>query len=361
MTVRWATSDEITHWDDLVTQNPAGGDFVLTTGFVAAKRTVGWTPRYLVYERAGTRESVMLVIEKRIPLLGRYWYAPRSPAVTTVESFEEHLCALSEFIRAKTIPVFAVTVEPPIVDTDDSQRALQASELLQSSQIVRGEALQPSGITAVVDINRTDEDLIASFNKKCRNMIRRAERDGVSVVEFSPTPEVFNRMHELMRLVGGGVKDLRLRSTEYTEALWNGLIGSGMARFFGIEQDGEPIVMAVVFVVGNRAYYKDSGSDRSRVSPGMSNFLHWEIMRTLRDDGAVSYDLFGVAPEWATSDADHPNYTGGRFKLSFADRVTTVGSFDLILRPLAYRVWNRVGFALASRLHRRRHNDLSLH
>lgn len=358
---RWATPEEIERWDSLVAQNPAGGDFLLTTAFAAAKRTVGWEPRFMVFDTGDALESVALILEKRIPFLGAYWYLPRSPGVDDLASLEAHLDALRTFAKSQAPSVFTVTVEPPLVDSEAHRTALRSLAPERFGDTVLGDGIQANTVTAVVDLARDDDALLASFDKKCRNMIRRAERDGVEVKEYTPDAAVFERMHHLMTLVGGGQVELRLRSKAYTEVLWNGLIEAGHARFFGIERDGEPIVMAVVFMVGDRAFYKDSGSDRTRVTPGMSNYLHWHIMRTLRDAGAVTYDLFGVAPEWATSNEEHPNYAGGKFKLSFGPRVTYVGAIDLICKPAKYRVWRRIGLRIASRLHRKRHQDFSFY
>lgn len=362
LTARYATSSELDRWDSLVAANPGGGEFLAARAFADTKSQVGWVPRYLVFARGSAIHSVALVCERRIPLLGHLWYIPRGPAALSFEALAEHLRALDRFARAAAPRVFTITMEPPIV-ADENADAAQPAEVIAEGLDVRSRpALQGNATTAIVRIDRTDEELLASFDKKCRNMVRRAERDGAIVRQIPPSPETFAHMHRLMRLVGGGTADLALRAPEYSETLWRGFTRSGQGQFYAIDVDGTPAVMGFLIRVGDRAFYKDGGSERDRVTPGMSNLLLWQMMRDARDAGATEIDLFGVAPAWAQSTADHPAYGLGLFKLSFSrERTTYVGAFDLVLRPRRFQLWKRYGERIVSKLHRTRFQDLGLY
>jgi lipid II:glycine glycyltransferase (peptidoglycan interpeptide bridge formation enzyme) len=370
ITARYASAAEIEAWDELVAGNPAGGDFVQTRPYADTKAAVGWTPRFLVFERGGAgdgsareRASAALVLERRLPLLGRYWYLPHGPAVATAAEAREHTAALRDFLRAHEPRVFAATVEPPIelpegTAAPDSEVARSLAELGARWR----PGIQSNVSTAIVSLAGDDAALLTGFQKRCRNSISRALRDGVEVREYPADAETFAHMHRLMRLVGGGGQALRLRSEEYAERFWSGFSAAGLGRFYGIEVDGSPALLAYVIRVGERAYYKDGGSERPRTSPGMSNLLQWRMMRDMRDEGATSYDLMGTPPRDRLDDPSSPNHTLAAFKLSFAGAVTEfAGAHDLVLRPRAYRAWLRLGLPLAQRLHRRRHRDLDLY
>lgn len=364
-TARWAEPAEIDAWDSLVAENPAGGDFLVTRTFAAAKRLVGWRPRFVVFERgeAGVspaREGVALVLERRVPLLGAYWYVTHGPSATDPSGFAEQLDALRSLAARSRPPVFGITVEPPILATPEHEAELERW-VGAAPELSRREGIQGNTDTVVVDIDRDDDALIASFHKKCRNMIRRAERDGVTVREYPADAETFAHMHRLMRLVGGGKGGLSIRPRAYMEELWRGFAAAGQGRFYGIDADGSPALLAFVIRIGAEATYKDGGSERDRTTPGMSNFLQWSAMRAMRDEGATSYDMFGIAPEWATSNEDHSSYELGRFKLSFGPRVTHVGAFDVAVRPAAWKLWRSIGERVVSALHRRRYRDFSLY
>ncbi|MGK0721633.1 lipid II:glycine glycyltransferase FemX [Leucobacter sp. W1478] len=362
LTARYATSTELDRWDSLVAANPGGGEFLAARAFADTKSQVGWVPRYLVFARASTIHSVALVLERQIPLLGLLWYIPRGPAAPDFDAFAEHLLALHRFARAAAPQVFTITVEPPIVAEEEAGQTLPPELLAQGLDVRSRPALQGNATTAIVRIDRSDEELLTSFDKKCRNMVRRAERDGATVRQVPSSPETFAHMHRLMRLVGGGSADLALRAPQYSETLWQGFTEAGQGQFYAIDSDGTPAVMGFLIRMGDRAFYKDGGSERDRVTPGMSNLLVWQMMRDARDAGATEIDLFGVAPAWAQSTADHPAYGLGLFKLSFSrERTTYVGAFDLVLQPRRFRLWQRFGERLAGKLHRKRFQDLGLY
>lgn len=360
---RFARADEVERWDILVAANPTGGDFVQTKPYAATKATVGWTPRYLVFEAAGAPVSVALVLERRIPLLGRYWYLPHGPAVAEPASTHAHVVALRKFALQQPGRIFAITIDPMLEDTEQNRLATTAGPYALTALGARWRpGIQGNTFTAIVSLDGSDAELLARFHKRCRNMINRALRDGVEVREYPANAETFAHMHRLMRLVGGGGAALRLRSESYAETFWRGFSDAGLGRFYGIEVDGTPALLAFVIRVGECAFYKDGGSERHRTTPGMSNLLQWRMMRDMRDAGARSYDMLGVPPRARLDDPTAPNHSLAPFKLSFAREVTEfIGAYDVVLRPGAFTWWQRFGLPITQRLHRRRYRDLDLY
>lgn len=354
VTARFATEAERQDWDTLIAGNPAGGDFLMAASFAATKESVGWIPRHLIFSWDGVT-SAALVLERRVPLLGRYWYLVKGPSVTTPEQFLGCLDALRAMIAREKLNVFAVTTEPPLLDDEATNQALApiAAD--------RRPGIQGNTYTAIVNVNQDDDALMKSFDSKCRNMIRRAIRDGHEVREYPAEPETYRTMHRLMRLVGGGKANLRLRSEAYTETFWNGFSGAGQGTFYGIDVDGSPAVMAYLIIIGDRAFYKDGGSERERVSPGMSNLVQWHMMRAARDAGCVSYDMVGVPPTKELNNPEHLNFSVGKFKLAFSRVVTEhIGCYEVVIRPTQAKLWDRIGKRVVSKLHRRRTGDLDL-
>lgn len=361
--VRYATANERDSWDDLVTQNPTGGDFVHTLPYAATKQRVGWHPRHLVWEQGPHRVSVALVLERRLPLLGRYWYLPHGPAVTDTGQVATHTAALRHFVLQQAPSVFAVTIDPLVMNSAENRDKLTGPHGSLSPLGAHWRpGIQGNTATAIVPLVSPDDALLASFHKRSRNMVNRALRDGVVVREYPANAETFAHMHRLMRLVGGGTAQLRLRSTEYAETFWREFAAAGLGKFYGIDVDGSPALLAFVIRSGAQAFYKDGGSERPRTSPGMSNLLQFEMMRAMRDAGATHYDMMGVPPKDQLDDPSAPNHSLATFKLSFAREVTEfIGAYDVVLRPRQYRLWQRLGLPLAQRLHRRRYRDLDLY
>ncbi|WP_293699183.1 GNAT family N-acetyltransferase [uncultured Agrococcus sp.] len=361
LSARWATEDERARWDELVIANPAGGDFLQSSTVAEAKIPHGMDPRYVVFEREHERVSVALFHERRIPALGRLWWGSRAPAVTTVNELENHVNALRRFIKAHVNGVFAVTFEPPVLSTPEVEQALDDSVSLTAPDIHRREGMQANLNTVQVPLLENDDELLAQFNRTTRKMIRRGERAGFEVVEYPPTQETFDRMHELMRMVGGGKDGLLLRPKSYMESLWKGFTSKGQGRFTAVEVDGAPAMLTFTIQYGSQAVYKDTGSVRDKTQQGMAHLINLDAMRTYRARGATVYDMFGVAPADAQSDADHVLFTSGKFKLGFGERVSHIGAFDLVVRKLPYRVWNRIGERAYAKLYRSRTGDFSIY
>lgn len=358
---RWATDGEIARWDELVAANPAAGDFRLSAAFASAKSELGVTPLYLVFDRGGDVASVALVLERRIPLTGRQWYVPRGPAVTTVADFAEHLDALRMFLRRERTGVFHVLLEPPVRLHDEIEPEIAGFPSLMAPDLARRPGVHSNNRTVIVDIDKSDDDLIMAFNKKTRNMVRRAMKDSVEIVQLEPNDETFANLHRLMGMAGGGKSDLELRPRRYVERLWRENLARGDGFFLGAEVDGKPAVMAFVSRTGTSGYYEHGGSDRELQSPGMANLLQYEAMRLLRDRGTKTYDMLGVAPDWAKSNDDHPAYAFGQFKLGFGERVEYIGGWDLQVRQPTAKLWLKIGERGYNRLYQQFSDDISIY
>ncbi|WP_167141913.1 lipid II:glycine glycyltransferase FemX [Canibacter zhoujuaniae] len=378
-TVRAASRAEQENWDELSEQNPLGGEFSNSRVFARVKSQYGWHPRFLIWETDGKPAFAGLVLERRIPLLGKFWYLPTAPALQDAAEVGAGLKALEEYVKTHEPTVFAVSAEPtlPVIPADDPDTVAGRHTLPPSfaSLIPEKEALDTiksrlsvpvtdlkrgrmDAITAVIDLDQTADELLASFDKKCRNMVRRGEREGVEFRELPATQETFDKMWKLMHKVGGGRTDLVIRPRAYLESYWKGFADQGRGRFYAAVDNGEISVLAFVVLTGKNATYKDGGSDRALQSAGSANYLHWRIMLEMQKLGATSYNMFGVAPVTAQSDTDHINYSLGRFKLSFSKRRSTlVGRVELIFNETKYKLWSRVGAGIASRLHARKYKD----
>ena len=94
MKARFATTDEIAHWNDHIIANPDGGNILQGKEFVEQKELAGWTARYILVD---TRALVCL--EKSIPFMGKVWYCPKGPSTTSKADLKSLITALRPFTR----------------------------------------------------------------------------------------------------------------------------------------------------------------------------------------------------------------------------------------------------------------------
>lgn len=354
---RFANPVERESWDTLIGDNPGGTRYQNTLAFATVKGQFGWRVKQVVFETAaGSAHSYAQILARKVPLLGTLWYLPCGPAAVTTAELAAHTAALRELAKQQR-RVFAIVANPPLLEDDVTEVELK------NLGYQRVDPVQGDTNTAIVDLTPELSEIFANFKGTCRNHLRRAERDGVTVTSPENTAATHAHMHRLMRLVGGGSAVLFLRAQNHSKLLWNEFSRRDQGRFYSAaDGEGEPAVMSYMIRVNETAFYKDGGSDRPRTSPGMSNLVIWQMIVDAKEAGATRLDLCGIAPRWANSTAEHPSYGLGKFKLAFAGKRTDyIGALELPLRPAPHRLWRRFGARLAAKLYRRRYGDITMY
>ncbi|WP_028280251.1 peptidoglycan bridge formation glycyltransferase FemA/FemB family protein [Arthrobacter sp. H5] len=350
-TARFATAEEQANWDDLVTANPNGGNILQSASFAEVKSHHGWHPVFLVFE-SDDYSTYNLAIEKKLPLLGSLWYLIKGPDVAEPAHVPQVLEACRELIQRTGRPVFAVKVEPDIIDSHDVRRQFTDAGLVKTFN------LQPNDHTAVLDTTPESNQLLRNLHSRGRNAVRRAIREGVEVHRAEPTDDNFRAMYRLMAHIEDR-SAARLRSYEYYQRFWNNFVNAGQGRLYFVHEDGEPSVGAFVINYGRKGTYKDGGSKPGRKQYGDSHLLQWTAINDLKDEcGIAEYDLCGTPPSDQLKDTSHQHHGLGLFKTSFTKTVTDfVGCYDLVVSPLKYRAWNIAGERVARQIYWRRHRQ----
>ncbi len=331
MDARFATTEEIERWDSLLSNNPDGGNVFQLRELAETKRLNGWLPRYLI-----VKGLAVTVLQKRVPLLGNYWYIPKGPGVAD----EAELLSLLDPLRqlARTKSVFAIKLEPELLETETPH------ERLTTLGLVRTAAIQPNVSTVLLDISGSEDEIMASLNQKGRHAIHRAERDGVTVAPVSLTEQTMREMFTLLSSTASGRFESSLKSYQYYSAFWKRLADADHGQLFFAYHESRLVAAAYCMYLGKKGLYKDGASVRERTVYGASHLLQWEIIKWMKVRGVSEYDLCGAPHSSDIQDTAHPFYGIGRFKTSFNKRVTDyIGCYDLVVNPSVYRRWQKIG------------------
>lgn len=343
MALRIVTNDEISIWNEHVLTNPDGGTIFQTAEMAEQKALGGWKPRYILGDNIA-----ILALERSVFGLGKLWYVIKGPGVTTVEELAALLPDLQAFARENN--VFTVKIEPEIIKTDTAIAKLTKRGLMKVRNI------QPNASTIFLDLSPSLDDIIANLNQKGRHAIRRAERDGVIVTQVAATDENCEKMYELYKITAEG--QFTPRPYAYYKKFWQGFAAAGMGQLFFAHVDGQFAAGAYALVFGTKSTYKDGASMRERPAYGVSHLLQWHVIQWAKSRGALVHDFCGSPPSSQIKNPDHPFYGFGRFKTSFSkDVVDFVGTYDIVVRPLRYRIWSRIGERIALRLYFKRHHE----
>jgi lipid II:glycine glycyltransferase (peptidoglycan interpeptide bridge formation enzyme) len=343
MTIRLATDEEIGKWNAGILSNPDGGNVFQGTEFANQKKLGGWTPRFIVCDK-----TAITVLEKSLLGLGKLWYLPKGPGVTSVRELDDIISELKAFARSNG--VFAVKIEPELTKNNETQADLLKLGLVKVSPI------QPNFSTILLDISSNLDTVMSHLNQKGRHAIRRAERDGVTTELVDANDENCQIMYGLLQATAAG--SFRIRSYNYYKLFWQRYADAGLGQLFFAYFDGNIVAGAFAIAFGKKGTYKDGASVRERTAYGASHLLQWRVIQWMKTKGVVVHDLCGAPPSDQINNPEHPHYGIGRFKTSFNKEVTDyVGAYDIVVKPGAYAMWAKFGEKIAVRLYNYRHHE----
>lgn len=333
MSVRFATHDEIAHWNDLIIANPDGGNVFSSLEYAEQKKLGEYKVHFLMID-----SLAVTVLEKSPAPFGKLWYVPKGPNVTSSKALIKVLDQLRPFAAKQGVFVVRIETELP----RDEQKNLSKSGLIKAAPII------PNPSTITLDISPSLDDLLMSLPQKGRHAIRRAERDGVTAGPVDATDANCKKMYKLLSETAEG--QFGIRSYNYYKTFWQRFAKSGLGQLFFAEFEDKVVAGAFAMVYGQKSTYKDGASIRQRTAYGASHLLQWRVIEWAKSRGALIHDFCGSPPSDEINNPEHPHHGIGLFKQSFSKNVIDfIGCYDLVLSPLKYKGWIKLG----ERLHRR--------
>lgn len=321
------------HWDAFVsslpyaqfTQSWAWGDFQLALG-----RDV---IRIFMLKDGQDLESPVAAVQfihHPRPLVGGYWLAPRGPVFAPGLSQEEQEEVLERLSREVVLPKsLFIRVEPPL-----SWTSVQMPSAYQWHR-----AYNPA-TTSILDLSKTEEQLLAAMHHKTRYNIRLAERHGVTVRESDD-------IGTFLRLTKETSERDKFLAPEYSylEKTYREMSKAGIARLRQAEYQNEILAMSMEMAYGDTATYLH-GCSSSRLRDVMAPFaLHWDAIKAAKGEGRKYYDFWGCNP----IDPAHSNYKASwegitRFKLGWTGICQDLmGTYDAPRSPLVYNLLKKIG------------------
>jgi len=188
--------------------------------------------------------------------------------------------------------------------------------------------------TFVIDISKKEDELLTQMHPKTRYNIRLAQKKGVTIEE-SEDLDIFIKL-----LFGETLKrqGFYLHSPEYFKKMWETLFPAKIARLLLAKYQGQVLVAWIIFIWKGVLYYPYGASTVKYKEVMASNLICWEAIRMGKKLGCQKFDMWGCLPPDA--DSSHPWYGFHRFKLGYGgDLVQSVGSWDLVVRPAFYSIY----------------------
>ena len=184
--------------------------------------------------------------------------------------------------------------------------------------------------TYLVDLTLSGDALLSSFDGKHRNVIKKAQKDGVVIETTTDIAQVYENIKATL----DRQKSIHYPSLSYLQKLRSNLPNNSL--FFRALKDGELQGTAIVIFDEKKGFYMYGGSAEKPYS-GSLNLLQFEAMKYLQDRGAREYDLVGARIKVEPGS----KYEGiQRFKSRFGARLVQGYAFRTVVHPVKFRAFN---------------------
>ena len=197
--------------------------------------------------------------------------------------------------------------------------------------------------TLILDLRRSEDEILARMKQKTRYNIRLAEKKGVTVRSWNDL-QAFHRM----MLLTGSRDAFGVHSLEYYGRAYDLLHPKQMGELLLAEYNAKPLAALFVARSGERAYYLYGASTDEERNRMPTYLLQWEAMKWAKARGCEEYDLWGVPDEdEGTLETDFEKRKDGlwgvyRFKRGFGGQLRrAVQAMDRVYNPLLYWAYLR--------------------
>jgi len=281
--------------------------------------------------------GAQVLLRQVAPLPWPFAYAPRGPLADrwSVPGLEAWTRRVRDAGRrgGALAGASVLRIDPEVVDgaslDDGAGGQVTFETAMWRAGWRRAPDVQPR-TTRIIDLGADEAALWHDLRKKWRQYVNKARTGGVTVrdVDAAAEPAAFSTFHRVMRETSMRT-GIPLRTEAVYRELWAAFHPTGESRLLFAEGDGEVQAVLLLVACGGRVVEPYGGMTAAGGETRANYLLKWEAIRTSREGGARSYDLWGLV---------HPGIS--HFKEGFGGRpVRYVGAWDLLVSPVGGRIF----------------------
>ncbi len=324
-------------WDHFITNSPHG-HLLQSWGWGELKAHADWSPLRLALwddEQIVAAAQVLRRTAPHLPLrAGHLAYIPKGPVIDWSQPAlcDSFFSQLATYLRKQG--ALAVRMEPaPESSTRDGELVLKR---LHAMRMHPAPAVQPLR-TIVLDLAPAEETLLAQMKEKWRYNVRLAGRKGVTI-RVAETHDDVRAWYSLLQTTGER-DQFGVHTCDYYLNVWDIFVSRNEARLLLAEHNGQLLAGIFVGLFARQAIYLYGASSNEQRQLMPNYLLQWEAMRWARQQGAHSYDFWGI-PE--TDGEDEAMAGVYRFKRGWGGRVVQfIGCYESVYNPLLMRIASR--------------------
>lgn len=256
---------------------------------------------------------------------GRYLEIPCGPLI----NWEDKKIIKAVFTRivevAKKEKCVFVRLRPQLMANEKNLKLLESLGLKKSPMHLAAEH------TVMIDLLKSEEDLLKNMRRQTRYEVRRAEKLGIKVRKDC-SREIFDEFHQ--EQVKTAKRQNFIPPDLKTLLAEREAFGNNIEVYVAETAENQKIAYGLIIKDGREGdYYEAASTELNRKLPGAYALL-WQAMRDLKEEGYERFNLWGIAP------AGQPNhrYAGvTTFKTGFGGEIVEyVPAHDLVISKPKY-------------------------
>ncbi|MDK2979922.1 MAG: hypothetical protein PWQ55_269 [Chloroflexota bacterium] len=337
-------------WNQIIASFPQPS-LLQTWEWGEVKSRFGWQVDHKTWQdEQGKLVAAALILEREqvIPLIGRkvrVLYCPKGPLMDWDHPMRAQVWKDLQQYALDRGAVY-IKIDPDLViargfegnaDYQPDAHAEHLVKRLEKSDWKRSSQQIQFKNTFWIDLESTEDELLANMKQKTRYNVRLAERKGVSVRQGGLDDlELLYAMYAETALRDGFI----IRPKGYYMDVWRTFMQAGMATPLLAEVEGQAVGGLFLFHFGSRSWYI-YGMSRDLHREKMPNYLlQWEAIKLSKQKGCTTYDLWGAPDDYSEADRMWGVY---RFKEGLGGHIVqTDGAFDYPARPFEYKIIQNV-------------------
>src|SRR4030042_1489971 len=272
-------------------------------------------------EKGGNKILQALITKEKSVTFGNF-YIPYGPIFNKEASLEEKKESFNFLL--KKIKEMAAQEKIVFLRIESYDAVLEIKNL---QYVISSRRIQPKE-TMILDIDRSENEIIMGFQKNNRYNIRLAEKKGVEIKMSDDYSSVFYKLIGETKERQGFISHIE----EHYKKLFNIADDYFKVKLFLAEYEKKIILAKITISFGGRMTSLHPGSEYKFRATKAHNFAHWKALLFGRKVGCKIYDF------WGLDEKKYPGVTG--FKKSFGgQRITYPEGIDIIFKNNSYKAY----------------------
>lgn len=233
-----------------------------------------------------------------------------------------------------------IQLEPNVIISKESKSSSQKN-ILTSLQLRQAARPLFTRYTFVLDVTKSEEEILKTMHPKSRYNIKVAQRHEVKISEEN-TQHAFTQYWRLMEETTKRQK-FYAHTKHYHELQWQAFLHTNdtnnlTSHLFTATYDNTVLTALLFFVFHDTLYYPYGASSNEHRNVMHSNLAMWEGIRFGKKLGLKKFDMWGALGE--EPDSRDPWFGFHDFKRKFGpEHVEFIGSYDLVINQAVYHAY----------------------